>query len=364
VCGFTLIELLVVIAIIGVLIALLLPAIQAAREAARRSQCANNLKQMALAAANYHDSFGSYPPGSFLPYDGTSGGGDQWLGIDWVGHLVFLLPQLDQGQLYAQINFQNANPAVSGDPKFYREQWPQTAGANVTAFSRTVDTYICPSDPTSHAKWDGRWGRANYFGNAGWPVAHFGGGHETHDGGKHRGGIFTYVRWNISWGNDEWGKVIKEREVADGLSQTALYAESVTGREQFNNNSSVSANHAASYYDSGAGWLNWPQFHQLCRESAGPPDNRKTSNHAGWQWFLGHKYASMYDHFLTPNRRHCGVDGWHGGGSAIAASSYHSGGVNVAFCDGKVQFVSDSIGKDTWEAMGTRMGNEASVGDF
>lgn len=347
--GFTLIELLVVIAIIGVLIALLLPAIQAAREAARRSQCANNLKQMALAAANYHDRSGTFPPGSFIPDVGYGA-----MMIEWVGHLVYILPEIEGEQMYAGINFNITN---------------RNGAQNTTIFGSVVTTYICPSDPRE-PRWGSIQASTNYFGNSGWPVAHFGHGHETIDAGKHRGGIFTYLRMRAdAW--DEWGKLVKERDVVDGLSQTAIYAESVRGRPDFNNNNQASAYHRASYFLSGVGWgtfpyqqAGWTQFYQACRDSAGPPDSAKTSNHAGWEWFLGHKYASMYDHFLTPNRRHCGADGWHGGGSAIAASSYHEGGVNVAFGDGKVHFVTDSVDKETWEAMGTRQGNEAKVGEF
>jgi prepilin-type N-terminal cleavage/methylation domain-containing protein/prepilin-type processing-associated H-X9-DG protein len=350
--GFTLIELLVVIAIIGVLIALLLPAIQAAREAARRSQCANNLKQIALAAANYHDRCGAYPPGSFIPDVGYGA-----MMIEWVGHLVYILPELESTEMYSRINF-TPGPVPGAQPR--------THAVNTTVFAQTINTFMCPSDPQA-PKWATLEASTNYFGNTGWPVAHFGHGHETIDGGKHRGGIFTYLRRNAT--SEEWGQIITTRQVADGLSQTAIYSESARGRSDYNNSNPLTASHKASYFNSGVGWgtfpyTSWAQYYQICRDSAGPPDSAKTTNHAGWQWFLGHKYASMYDHFLTPNRRHCGADGWHGGGSAIAASSYHTGGVNVAFCDGKVQFVSDSIDKDTWEAIGTRMGNEGKVGDF
>src|SRR3954447_15007821 len=102
--GFTLIELLVVIAIIGVLIALLLPAVQAAREAARRAQCTNNLKQIALAMHNYHDTVGSFPPG------GISGGDPNgWWSGGWWPWTVFILPAMEQGTLYNAINFSAHN---------------------------------------------------------------------------------------------------------------------------------------------------------------------------------------------------------------------------------------------------------------
>src|SRR5664279_3132940 len=102
--GFTLIELLVVIAIIAVLIALLLPAVQAAREAARRAQCVNNLKQIALALHNYHDTVGTFPPGSI---DDVNWNGTWW---NW---LAFILPQLEQRNIYNAINFSLRNISVT-----------------------------------------------------------------------------------------------------------------------------------------------------------------------------------------------------------------------------------------------------------
>ena len=100
--GFTLIELLVVIAIIAVLIALLLPAVQAAREAARRAQCINNLKQIGLALANYHDGLGAYPPGYIAASRYVDGETDTSPGWSWAS---MMLPQLEQGPLFASINF-------------------------------------------------------------------------------------------------------------------------------------------------------------------------------------------------------------------------------------------------------------------
>ena len=102
--GFTLVELLVVIAIIGLLVGLLLPAVQAVREAARRSQCTNNLKQIGLALQNYHDSQGVFPPGYIDRNPNPASTPDNDLGPGW-GWAAFLLPYLEQGNLYNQINF-------------------------------------------------------------------------------------------------------------------------------------------------------------------------------------------------------------------------------------------------------------------
>lgn len=127
--AFTLVELLVVIAIIGILIALLLPAVQAAREAARRSQCSNNLKQMGLASHNYHDTFRCFPPGTIC--EGESESSQKTL-INWA---IALLPYMEQQSLYDlydQLAY-NQDPGRNNGNKIVRES--------------VVSLYVCPSEP-------------------------------------------------------------------------------------------------------------------------------------------------------------------------------------------------------------------------
>src|SRR5262245_5397422 len=140
--GFSLVELLVVIAIIGVLIALLLPAVQKVREAANRMSCTNNLKQIGLAAHNYHDTHGKFPPAVLMPYaqegnDPLTGGAANPFGPNWA---VFLLPYMEQEALYLQAN-PRSYPGTRNLQDFasYNLNWRQVRGV-------TIKTYLCPSD--------------------------------------------------------------------------------------------------------------------------------------------------------------------------------------------------------------------------
>lgn len=131
--GFTLIELLVVIAIIGVLIALLLPAVQQAREAARRSQCLNNLRQMGLALHNYHDTHGAFPSG-WIGADAATLA-DRVHGVNGFGWGTMILPQLEQSNLYNVFDFKKVINDASGTP------------SNKSLLASQLPVYECPSDP-------------------------------------------------------------------------------------------------------------------------------------------------------------------------------------------------------------------------
>jgi len=137
--GFTLVELLVVIAIIGVLIALLLPAVQQAREAARRNSCANNLKQIGLALHNHHDVHGKFPPG----WIATNGPNSTY------GWACYILPFIEQGNIYEAI----------GDPTSPLDNANNKAGA-------IIESYLCPSSTLPEKDEDG-YAMANYVGNNG-----------------------------------------------------------------------------------------------------------------------------------------------------------------------------------------------------
>jgi prepilin-type N-terminal cleavage/methylation domain-containing protein len=191
--GFTLIEVLVVIAIIGLLVALLLPAVQAAREAARRMQCSNNLKQLGLALHGYHDAVGSLPWGE---------GPDDW--NNWSAH-VMLLPYLEQGGLYNALNFVSY---ASGD--FLLPGSPNPAGANATAQLTRLAVLLCPSDLD---RLTAPHGHVNYCVNA---------GNDRNFAPKSPpSGLFAQAPYCPG--------TVRFQDVTDGLSQTAAVSERVKG---------------------------------------------------------------------------------------------------------------------------------------
>ena len=153
--GFTLIELLVVIAIIGILIALLLPAVQKAREEARRATCSANLRQIGIALHNYHEAWDAFPPSSYWPEGSNIHQCDnQRLGKNWV---ILILPFMEQQGLYDQFDFSQSI----------------TAPANMPSRSTRLPVMLCPSDPYNDVPYDGsrynqgpNWARGNYAANA------------------------------------------------------------------------------------------------------------------------------------------------------------------------------------------------------
>jgi prepilin-type N-terminal cleavage/methylation domain-containing protein/prepilin-type processing-associated H-X9-DG protein len=362
--GFTLIELLVVIAIIGVLVALLLPAVQGARESARRAQCVNNIRQLGLAVHNYHDRFGALPAdGVFLGAAwGTccppSNGGEGWgWNASWT---VSILPDLEQQPLYVAYNFNH-------DASF-----PQ----NYTVGFTQLGVLLCPSDTIGQRPAD-PWAANSYHGNHGGP------GIIRNWSGTIVQNFATYPQaW---WGRDSNLGYFGLKSVRDGTSNTALFSERLLGipgdpivhpGTPDGKRGIYRVDYGAAL-NSGSGALAL-QALGVCKSipitaNSGDPAVPTGGTYlSGAHWSLAypwHTSNSAYNHFNTPNGNSCISTSeptpniWGGTMSMITATSDHPGGVNVCLADGSVKFVKDSISPAVWWGIGTRNGGEVISSD-
>lgn len=356
--GFTLIELLVVIAIIAVLISLLLPAVQSAREAARRAQCVNNLKQMGLALHNYHSTNDSFPMGSSVTMSdptGAASGGNPFLSWNNWSAQALLLGFTEQTPLYNAANF---NLAV-----WHSGRTPLGYAANLTVFNAKVAQYLCPSDGEA-----GKSFTNSYFASVGPNTQAEGmGGVNGQTGsftGKGSPGLFSY---NINY---------SLRDTTDGSSNTIAFSEALVSHsaqkvERRTGMVNVTGNR---YYHAFADPATTTQTMALI----GNCDAKwKTSSAAGGdfpnaigtRWSMGVMGWSMFCTVLTPNEKPysacrvgcagCGIDNT----SIMSATSLHPGGVNVCMGDGSVKFIKNTVNRMTWVALGTRSGGEIVSAD-
>jgi prepilin-type N-terminal cleavage/methylation domain-containing protein/prepilin-type processing-associated H-X9-DG protein len=301
--GFTLVELLVVITIIGILIALLLPAVQAAREAARRMQCANNLKQTALAMQLYHSAKGVFPTGL------SEGSGDKW--ATWA---AYTLAYLEQESISSGFN-PNAG----------------FAGVNARYYRMRIATYSCPSDQVGVESYYDR-----YFSNGpgyahsnvvacfsadgtwiepGAPGGYGGSGRNTSDNPSVASGKRALFNMNVAR---------SAAQVTDGTSHTAAISEIVTGLDK------TADCRGEWWMDISCGY-----------EHMYTPNARGDAMVAGW--------ASIG--FCVPDKVYCDYTAPNWDTMRLGASSFHPGGVNVGLADGSVQFVVDQIDLAAWQAL-------------
>jgi prepilin-type N-terminal cleavage/methylation domain-containing protein/prepilin-type processing-associated H-X9-DG protein len=349
--AFTLIELLVVIAIIAVLIALLLPAVQAAREAARRAQCINNLKQLGLAAHNYLSTNTVFPAQSLANRGDCTG---CW-SVSW-GDLI--LNQIEGGAMYNALNF----------------SLEMTNGANTTVGYSYIATYLCPSESTKARPGD-PWAPGNYAANVGGP-------------GTIKQWTGTIVPGKNPWyNNSNNAGGIGTESITDGTSNTAMFSEHLIGLGDGTNNgpfllrSDSQAKRALFTLsitltpdDSVNGIANAMKFAALCASIPGATKSNGARN-VGVHWNLGYAYAipnNAYTHINAPNNPRCTYSNsedagsgnwWCGTLCSAAPTSNHPGGVNIAFADGSVKFIKDTIGQQPWWGLGTRNGGEVLSSD-
>jgi len=329
--GLTLIELLVVIGIVAILIALLLPAVQSARAAARRSACANNLRQMGLAIHGYMGDFSVFPPSITTRFTRYSPGGIYYGLFSLHSRL---LPYLDQVALYNAINFSVGTApldAVGAGIPSSRAQ--ASAVYNATVFQTGLQVFLCPSDGGAFLDTG-----CSYRGNAG--VGPF-----LSTSARHRdsgNGLLTD------------GGIVSVAYVPDGLSHTAACSERVRGTDQPNGLSPERDIFPTRY----GSILTADEAVQACRIAARPGVAAFTQS--GRWWFWAGRERTLYIHAQAPNGRipDCLRPGSFTAIGMVTARSLHPGGVNVLMGDGSLRFVGEGIALPVWRGLGTRNGGE------
>ena len=312
--AFTLVELLVVIAIIGVLVALLLPAVQAAREAARRSQCTNNLKQLGLAVHNFHDTHQRLPNSTHQmlfrdpnrvadpnihPRDQWGNGRERW------SYACVLLPFMEQQAIYDEL---------------LRSHIPQERPWHNTPLTRTkISTFICPSDAQAGSVHRSDLAPISYQCN--------------------RGDYWLNWDWWESRGVFGRGNTANKTfaGITDGTSNTMMISEAKIGRQGSKKVTETVAR------DVGASNGSPPS---ICLARVGPErtftGNVETGGwQPGWRWADSMTPYTLWFPMLPPNGPSCGnrAESW----CIVSASSYHPGGVNVLMVDGAVTFIAETI---------------------
>ncbi len=335
--GFTLIELLVSLGIASLVLSMALPAIESSRESARRAQCANHLKQLGLAAANFEATHGHFPGVGGYSSETTM----MLAGVPTVVRTplpfstqYFLLPHLEQIDVYRKVDRTEVGPLDLNPPASATNQW---------ALTKAISVFVCPSDSVRKGGCSYRRCNGN-SGNSGsrtvWDPT------EVHN---------TNLSGWPSWDGSSVGRIL------DGISNTVFFSERIVGDE---NEARYSPVRDVAY---------------ILDVDISRPDNTAQScqfslstlqghfSFAGATWLYSGTGNEGYNHVLNPNSTtpDCAIAP--NGSSipsagAISARSVHPGGVNVCLGDGAVRFVADGIDLKLWRALATIAGQESVSG--
>jgi len=323
-----------------------LPAVQAAREAARRAQCTNNLKQVGLATHNYHSTHGVFPMGSSKqPFDApaqfASGAWDSWSGQ------ALMLSSMEQLAVYNACNFSLAPGQIDARLGYY---------VNSTAYNTIIRSFLCPSDPNAS-------GQTGYINSYAASV-----------------GTTTFHTWNAagSTGLYAYQAAFGVEAATDGTSNTVAFSEmivnapgnSVPRRGKAAGGAGVSSTAGGKLDVNASGIAAVRADMQSCTANFTPNASGNNTG-CGFRWGMGAMGLTMFNTIVPPNgggvvswsacRTQCCAQAQHA--HYVVAGSYHAGGVNTLMGDGSVKFIKESINMLTWWALGTRAGGEVVSAD-
>lgn len=356
--GFTLVELLAVITIIGVLVAMFLPAVQAAREAARRSQCINNFRQFGLAIHNHHDLQNQFPP---LTLGNGTGSSEGTRSTNPQGNesrntgLMLILPYLEQQAIFdilSQPFDGTAPPSLAWGPVRDRSSYPP--------YTVRISLFVCPTNPSPSASLWNISAPRSYAVSLGDSIRV---NPRPAKGLGRTRGIFAPAVYPVVESK------IGIHSVTDGASNTVIMAERAFGTGNVRSTRGYFANNVA--------WLNTQP--SVCLSTIGtsreyiPTQSVMSVRPVGVQWFDGYPAFTGFQTVLPPNSPSCAADNWGDTWGLFSASSYHPGGVNVLMGDGSVRFMSETIDAGdlsapetakgpspygVWGALGSKNGEE------